>query len=204
MCTLLLTLFAPAAVAQGLVAGRVRAADGSPIEGAKVVAQNLQNGRSLDGETDGSGRFAFIGLTRGQWMFVVEKFGYEPSQGVANVARTRRTNISFVLEVNPFAPPIPTTGVLAGVPAGQLQQELNAAHSLFDRGDYDDAIEAYEDLLEQVPTLTSLNLQIGHAYREKQDYARALSAYEAIPADTPAAGEAAAAIAALEDAAGRR
>ena len=200
---LLLTTSAPA-FAQGLVAGRVRAPDGTPIEGAKVVAQHLRNGRAVDGETDDSGRFAFIGLSRGQWVFAVEKFGYEPSQGVASITRTRRTNISFVLEVNPFAPPIPTTGVLAGIQAGALQEDLTAAHSLFDRGEFDDAIDAYETLLERVPTLTSLNLQIGHAYLEKRDYERARAAYRAVPADTPAATEAAAAIEALDVAAGGR
>ena len=196
--SLLLTLVAPAAFAQGLVSGRVRAPDGTPIEGATIVAQNLQSGRALNGETDGNGRFAFIGLSRGQWAFSVEKFGYEPSQGVANITRTRRTNISFTLEVNPFAPPIPTSGVLAGLHAGEIQEDLTAAHSLFDRGEFDEAIDAYEVLLERVPTLTSLNLQIGHAYLEKRDYERARAAYQAVPADTPAAAEATAAIEALE------
>lgn len=196
--SLLLTLIAPAASAQGLVMGRVRAADGAPIEGAKIRAQNLQNGRSVDEETDGNGRFAFIGLSRGQWVFAVDKFGYEPSQGETYVTRTRRTTLSFVLEVNPFAPPIPTTGVLAGIQAGEIQQELSAAHALFDQGDYDDAIDAYEVILDRVPTLTSLNLQIGHAYLEKRDYTRARAAYRAVPADTPAAEEAAAALEALD------
>ena len=43
-----------------------------------------------------------------------------------------------------------------------------------------------------------VNLQIGHAYREKRDFGRALAAYQAVPADSPAAREAAAAIDALQ------
>ena len=189
---------APAiAGAQGLVSGRVRAPDDTPIEGAKINGQNVQNGLTTEGETDANGRFAFIGLSRGQWVFAVEKFGYEPSQGVANITRTGRTSIGFVLEVNPFAPPVPETGVLAGIRAGEVQEDLTEANSLFDQGDYDEAIKAYEGILDQIPELTSLNLQIGHAYLEKRDYERALAAFQAVPAHTPAAEEAASAIEAL-------
>ena len=199
--SILLWLPSAAASAQGLVAGRVRTPDGAPIVGAKISGQNVQSARTSEGESDDNGRFAFIGLSRGEWIFTVEKFGYEPSRGVARVTRTGRTNINIVLQVNPYAPPIPNSGVLAGIQAGEIQQDLTAAHSLFDRGDYDDAIDAYEVILERVPKLTSLNLQIGHAYLEKQDYRRALAAYRAVPTDTPAAEEAATAIAALETAA---
>ena len=92
---------------------------------------------------------------------------------------------------------------MAGIPAGEVQQDLTTAHSLFDSGEYDDAIDAYEEILARVPRLTSLNLQIGHAYREKQDIERALEAYRAVPRDTPAAEEAALAIESLDAAAGR-
>ena len=187
--------------AQGLVSGRVRAPDDTPIEGATISGQSVQTGRTAAGETDGNGRFAFIALSRGQWIFTVEKFGYESSEGIATVTRSGRTNISLVLEVNPFSPPVPNSGVLAGIPAGEVQEDLTAAHSLFDQGDYDNAIGAYEVILGRIPELTSLNLQIGHAYLEKRDYQRALAAYQAVPADTPAAEEAAAAIEALHAAA---
>ena len=88
--------------------------------------------------------------------------------------------------------------MLAGIPAGEIQEDLAAAHRMFDRGRFNDAIDAYEELLERVPQLTSLHLQIGHAYVERREYDRALAAYEAVPADTTAADEAAAAIDALQ------
>ena len=69
---------------------------------------------------------------------------------------------------------------------------------MFDRGRFNDAIEAYEALLERVPQLTSLHLQIGHAHVGRREYERALAAYQAVPADTTAADEAAAAIDALQ------
>ena len=191
---------APAvALAQsGLVQGRVRAPDGAPLAGAMVTGEHLRSGRTVADRTNGAGRFAFIGLRSGPWLFAIEKFGYETTQGVSNILRAGRTRMTFVLEVDPRRPPVPETGVLGGIAGGELQEELDAAHARFDRRDFDGALEAYEVLLERVPRLTSLHLQIGHAYLEQRDYAQALAAYRAVPADTPAAAEAASAITALE------
>ena len=188
-----------AALAQsGLVQGRVRAPDGTPLEGARVTGENLRSGRTVDDRTNSAGRFAFIGLTRGPWLFTIEKFGYETTTGISNIFRSGRTRMAFVMEVDPLRPPVPETGVLAGIAAGEIQESLDAAHDRFDQRDFDGAIGAYEALLERVPRLTSLHLQIGHAYQEKRDYEQALTAYRAVPADTPAGAEAASAIAALE------
>ena len=192
-------LAATSAAAQSVVvAGRVRAADGSALVGATVVGENMRNAnRTVDDRTNDAGRFAFIGLWPGPWRFRVEKFGYEPSEGTSYIGRTGRIEMNFVLDIDPLRPPVPTTGVLAGIPAGEIQEDLAAAHQLFDRGSFDDAIEAYEALLERVPWLTSLHLQIGHAYLERREYERALAAYEAVPGDTAAATEAASSIEAL-------
>ena len=193
-------LTATSAAAQSVVvAGRVRTVDGSALVGATVVGESMRNaGRTVDDRTNDAGRFAFIGLWPGLWRFTVEKFGYEPSEGVSYIGRTGRIEMNFVLNIDPLRPPVPATGVLAGIPAGEIQEDLAVAHQLFDRRSFDDAIDAYEALLERVPRLTSLYLQIGHAYVERREYERALAAYHAVPADTPAAAEAASAIEALQ------
>ena len=190
------SLAAASAVAQStVVAGRVRTADGSALVGATVVGESMRNtSRTVDDRTNNAGRFAFIGLLPGLWRFTVEKFGYEPSEGVSYIGRTGRIEMNFVLNVDPLRPPVPATGVLAGIPAGEIQEDLAVAHQLFDLRSFDDAIEAYEALLERVPRLTSLYLQIGHAYVEQREYERALAAYQAVPAETPAGAEAASAI----------
>jgi hypothetical protein len=197
--TLLIWMVPSVSSAQSsVIRGRVQAIDGTPIPRAQIFGQSVQNGRTITDETDRSGRFAFIGLSSGQWLFTVEKFGYEPSQGVVYIRRTARTDMSFVLEINPFSPPVPATGVLAGLRAGEIQEDLLSAHSLFDDGNFDDAIDVYKDLLNRLPLLTSLHIQIGHAYLGKRDYRKALAAYRAVPADAAAAEEAALAIQALQ------
>lgn len=198
-CIAICVAAVPAAAQAAVVAGRVRATDGAALSGVNVLGESLRYAdRTVEDRTDDGGWFAFLGLIPGPWRFTVTKFGYEPSEGFVLMRRTGRIDMEFVLEVDPLRPPVPTTGALAGIPAGEIQEELAAAHRLFDRGAFDDAIDAYEALLERVPQLTSLHLQIGNAYVELREYDRALAAYRAVPADTAAADEASAAIEALQ------
>ena len=199
---LALVWLAPAAVSgqTAVIVGSVHGADGEPVERAIVKAESTQHAASPEDQTDSQGRFAFIGLQRGRWLFSIDKVGYRSTQGFANIRRSGHVRVSFVLEPDPFNPAPPSTGLLAGVRAVEIQSDLDAAHTLFDDGNYQAAIDRYEALLERLPRLTSLNLQIGHAYREQRDYPRALAAYRAVPADSSAATEAAEAIQALETA----
>jgi tetratricopeptide (TPR) repeat protein len=199
ICTVALLLSAPTVWAQtAVIRGLVSDITGEPISGVTVTAESAEWRRMEEEATDGAGRFQFIGLQGGRWLFVVRKRGYEPSQGFATVRNTGDSGvIEFQLEFDPLHPPAPSTGVLAGIRADDIQAQLDAAHALFDRGEYDGAIAAYKTVLEEVPRLTSLNLQIGHAHREKQNYDQALAAYQAVPVGTTARKEAESAIQAL-------
>ena len=189
----------------GFVAGVVRDLKGQPVPSAEVFGEHSQFQRRVETTTNNSGRFSFIGLQRGRWMFIIRKVGFNPVQGFANVrGGGRGPTISFVMESDPLHPPAPSTGVLAGLRADELQGAIDAANVLFDAGNYDEAIEAYEAVLDDAPRLTSLNLQIGHAYREKLDTEKALAAYRAVPEDEPAGLEALEAIQALQNGPGSR
>ena len=95
---------------------------------------------------------------------------------------------------DPFNPPVPARGVLGGLRARELVESLKEADALFDRGEYDAAIDAYRSVLARAPALTSLSLQIGHAFREKHEPEQAIAAYRtALDAD-PSNAEARAAI----------
>ena len=182
---------ATASAQKSVIRGTVVDIGGRPIAGATITAENPAVKRTVDTETDDEGRFGFIGLQRGQWLFTAHRRGYQPAQGFVAIRRVSDSGrVTLSMEVDLLDPPAPLTGHLAGIRAEELQASVDAAHEMFDGGDFDEAISAYEALLEQVPTLTSLNLQIGHAYREKREYQQALTAYRRVPADSPAAAEA--------------
>ncbi len=192
------SLAAVAAAQTGVITGTVRDVEGEPIVGAEVVGENTEWQRRVEATTNDAGRFSFIGLQRGRWLFLIRQRGYEPVQGFANVRGAGTARVNFVMETDPLHPPAPSTGVLANLRGDELQEALDAADALYDRGDYDAAIDAYEAVLASVPRLTGLHVQIGHAYREKNDFDRALAAYRAVPAGGPAGVEAQGAITALQ------
>jgi tetratricopeptide (TPR) repeat protein len=199
VASLLLTSLAAVASAQtGVITGTVRDVEGEPIIAAEVVGENTEWQRRVEATTNDSGRFSFIGLQRGRWLFLIRQRGYEPVQGFANVRGSGTGRVNFVMETDPLHPPAPSTGVLANLRGDELEEALDAADALYDRGDYDDAIDAYESVLVSVPGLTGLHVQIGHAYRQKNDFNRALAAYRAVPAGDVASAEALGAIEALQ------
>ena len=191
----LVTCLAASAFAQGRVRGVVRDDDGNGISGATVTAENLTSTTSRTDTTDDSGRFAFIGLSRGEWLFIIRADGFEPVQGVATVGGgDSALRVQFTMEADRFNPPAPTTGVLAGLTTRELVESLEEAEELFARGEYDAAIDAYRSILERTPALTTLSLQIGHAFREKQEPDQALAAYRTVLDADPSNVEARAAI----------
>ncbi len=199
IASMLLPSFAAVATAQtGVITGAVRDVEGEPIVGAEVMGENTQWQRRIETTTNDAGRFSFIGLQRGRWLFIVRQRGYEPVQGFANVRGSGTGRVNFVMETDPLHPPAPSTGVLANLRGDELEEAIDAADALYDSGDYDAAIDAYEAVLVTVPRLTALHVQIGHAYREKNDLDRALAAYRSVPAGDPASAEALGAIDALQ------
>jgi len=191
--------FSSAASAQNsIIRGVVTDDFGQLIRDANVIAESPNSTRSVESQTDEQGVFSFIGLPRGRWLFTVRKRGYQPVQGFAPVRRAGNSGtISLTMEINLLNPPVATTGLLAGVLANDLQTEIDSAHILFDSGEYDGAISAYQAILTKVPQFTSLNIQIGHAYLEMQDYDKARAAYQDVPSETPARPEADSALAEL-------
>ncbi len=203
-CTWLITV-QPTLAQQSVIRGVVRDTAGNPIIEATVRAESNVTPRIGETETDDSGRFSFIGLERGRWLFTIQKRGYRPTQGFAPVRRAGNSGVvSLTMEIDLLDPPVASTGVLAGIRADDLQTEVDAANALFDRGDYTGAISAYQVILEQVPQFSSLNLQIGHAYKEKQDFTEARAAYRKVPSNTPASKEAESALKELDSVAPAR
>ena len=184
----------------GFISGVVRDINDQPIANATVIGESSQWQRRVDTETNADGRFSFVGLQTGRWLCSVRGRGYQPVQGFAYVRGSGLGGrVSFVMETDPLNPVAPQTGVLANLRADELQEALSAADLLFETGEYDKAIEAYQAVLTTVPQLTSLHLQIGHAYKGKNDYQRALAAYRAIPTSSPIGNEAQDAIDTLQD-----
>ena len=190
---------AATAAAQGGVRGIVRDDAGNGVAGARIIAESLETSQTRTITTNNAGRFTFIGLAGGDWLFVVQADGYREEQGYSAVRRSGEpARVEFNLDPDPFNPVAPPVGVLAGVKSVDVLARLRGAERLFDGGNYDGAIDAYREILAMAPALTSVNLSIGHAWRAKREPQRALAAYRSALAADPANPEVLAAINALD------
>src|SRR5215470_15658532 len=83
-------VFAASASAQvARIAGLVKDEAGNPIKGATIRAENPDAPLgSLTAATDDHGRFAIIGLARGEWSFTAEAPGFQPQFIEINIVRT--------------------------------------------------------------------------------------------------------------------
>jgi tetratricopeptide (TPR) repeat protein len=176
-CLLILVVCAPA-LAQGRVGGTIKDENGQPIKGATVTAENPESSPSTyTAVSDDKGRFSMIIRKAGMWAFTATANGFAPARGQAQI-QTLGVNraLEFTLTKGSAGP----TGALAGVNTKELQGELQAAEVLFNAGQYDEAIAAYQAIMAKTPALTIINLQVGHAYRRKKEYDKALAAYQEV------------------------
>ena len=180
-----LVFFSASASAQNGVRGTIRDTQGRGIPNAVVTAESLESSLTRETSTDTEGRFTMIGLPPGEWLFVTRADGYEATQAIANVRSAASfTQVTFELEQDLFNPPAPTGGVLGGLKASRLIEQLETAENLFSTGDYDGAIDAYRAVLELAPALTSVHLPLGHALLATGESSDALASYElALEAD---------------------
>lgn len=170
----LLCVSAVATAQSGRVGGVVREEGGQPLKGATVTADNATIGQSFTATTDDKGRFNMIGLRGGDWRFIAQAPGYSPEGGMLNVRGSgQNVPISFALKHSGVA----FFGALGGVVGKDLQADLTAADALYSQKKFDEAIAVYRSILNKVPVVTAINLQIASAYRNKKDYDAALAAY---------------------------
>ena len=161
-----LALAAAADAQTGRVSGVVKDVAGKPIKGATVKAINQEAApREFTSTTDDKGRFAMLGLrTSATWHFVAEAPGFFLSEGDALVRSQPGSPFEFVMRRDP--------GPWPGALAKDIQEQLTAANALRDEGRLDQAIAAYQSIQSKNPKLTTLNLVIGGAYRDRAERER--------------------------------
>jgi hypothetical protein len=153
-------LAAPALAQTARASGTVKDTAGKPMKGATVRATNKEAyPPQIASSTDDKGRWAMIGLRTGTWSFVVEAPGYATQKAEWPVRVAGTVPMHFVLARE--------LGPIPGALTKNIQQQLAAAHALRDKGQLDQALAAYEQIREQNPKLTAVNLVVGTVYRQK-------------------------------------
>jgi len=130
------------------------------MKGATIKASNKDAyPPQITSSTDDKGRWAMIGLRTGTWSFVAEAPGFAPQQAQWPVRVAGTAPMHFVLARD--------LGPIPGALTKNIQQQLVAANALRDKGQLDQALAAYEQIRDQNPKLTAVNLVVGGVYRKK-------------------------------------
>ncbi len=183
-----LTMAPPASAQTGRALGSVIDSSGKGIKGATIRAVNKDASPSeLTSTTDAKGRFGMIGLKAGVWTFTAEAPGFEPSGGTVPIrSATMGPPLQFVIQRTPE--PIP------GALSKDIADQVSAANILRSQGRYDQAIAAYQAIRAKNPTVSTLHVVMGDAFRQQAEreqdqatrqtlYARAIQSYsEAVTA----------------------
>jgi len=178
-----LALSTPAS-AQGHVTGTVRDADGRPLKGATITAENPDVAPStFTGSSDAKGRFSLLGLRGGRWKVTVQAPGFR-SETATVTTRSLGTNPTLDVVLQPRPDPAPA-GPLQGISASNLQQQLDAAAALAASGKNAEAIAAYRQVAARVPALTSIHLAVGALLERQGNVDGARSEYKALLALEP-------------------
>lgn len=150
---------------QGRIQGSVVDAQGEPIAGATLSANNPERGGGTTIKSDAKGRWVLAGVVAGTWEIDVAAEGYE----------ARRIAVTLPTEVARLAPiKVPLD---KATPRGisDLGAAAAAADAAYKAGRWAEARQEYEKLLAAQPDLAALvEQQIGFTYIQEKDFTKAM------------------------------
>jgi Flp pilus assembly protein TadD len=172
--TVLLMMSVAPALAQSVVKGKVVDAQDKPVEGATVTFESQNSSVKRDTKTDKKGEFLQVGLASGAWKVTATKEGVGTQTQTSNISQGRPIDVNFKLA--------PAAGGIAGGGDAKAQAELRAlateANAAQTAGNWDVAIEKFNELVGKVPTCGECYLSLGNSYAQKKSYAEAEAAYK--------------------------
>ena len=183
-------VFASTVPAQGRFSGIVLDHEDNEFEGATIIMEMSSSARRSTGAryevtTDAGGRFTMIGLSSGQWNLTVEADGFQPQSSTTTIRQGPNSPMNIYLERILHPLEIALGDALGDVDPAALTDQLFAADAAYNSQQWDQALTAYRSILEQLPSMTQVNMQIGAILREQEQYEEAIAAFEQAAAANP-------------------
>jgi tetratricopeptide (TPR) repeat protein len=152
---------------KGKVIGYVYDEAGNPLEGVKVKLFCQKGQSGFETVTDAKGKWKAFYIRGGPWNIDFEKAGYMPQKIAANINEYAK---------NPDVE-IRMKKVEGLVISDELKEELRRGNELFDQEKYDEAILAYEAIIEKFPDVYIIYRNIGNSYFQMEEYEQAEENY---------------------------
>lgn len=144
--------------------GTVKDEEGNPIPKAKLTLTLVARNVSFDFESNDKGKFYRRGIEPGDFLLNVEAEGYESLQKKVNFSVGEEYTLDVIL-----------------VKKKSLEESKNQfllGVQLYQEGQYDQAIENFESVLEENPDFAEAYYNIGMAYLKKGELDNAMARME--------------------------
>ncbi len=171
--------------------GKVTDEQGNPIVGAKVTFVGIDIKRSYLTKTDKKGEFYYAGITRGKYKIGVEAEGFQPdlvSGVIPGVGEA--TNVDFKLKkgsgklaINMSEEEVKKAQQQAeeakkqAAAAEAVKAGFDAGLAAAQAGKYDEAIAAFNKVIEKDPSQPYVWANVGDAYGKQKNYPKAIEAF---------------------------
>jgi tetratricopeptide (TPR) repeat protein len=167
-----LAIAVPAAAQMGgMVKGRVLDDKGQPVVGASVTITAIDTSRKFQTKSDKRGEYMQIGLSSGAYLVVAEKDKQTSGQQKAMVRAGSPAEVDLIIGLAAAA-----ASADAAARGAMLTKAFDEAVALQKAGNFDAAIEKFNEGITINPNCFSCYNGIGRAYVGKKDYDKAETA----------------------------
>ena len=175
-------LFAQEWRGRGRIEGSVKSTKGQPIAGVKIRLRWTQSDKGgTDITSDKNGKFAYFGLTNGNWDVDFEAPGYQTKQITVPVQELSR-NPPIDVQLEPVEPPKETPGAtheelqVAGQKVSkETAAAIEAGNTALTAKDWPTARENYQKALQEMPDYAPLYMSIAKTYAGEENTAEAIN-----------------------------
>jgi tetratricopeptide (TPR) repeat protein len=160
-------IFAQGYRGKGRVKGTVTDQEGNPLEGVTIMLFSVKAQSGFEQVTDVKGKWKAFYIRGGAYNIDFAKDGYMPKKISANINEyDKNPDIDIALEK--------IEGVVI---AEELKAELKAGNAFFEEGKYEEALQAFQVVVEKFPDAYILYQNIGNCYFQMERYEEAEASY---------------------------
>ena len=147
--------------------GSVSDEEGNPIEGVTVKLFSLKTESGYEIFTDKKGIWKASWLIGGAWHLDFEKVGYTSKNVSTELSElTKNPVIDVVMEKSEEV-----------LMTRSVKEDFDVGYILYQEGNYNDAIEVFNKVIEDYPDAYIVNVSIGDCYFKMEDYIQAEEYY---------------------------
>ena len=145
--------------------GTIKDEDGNPIPNGKIILTLIARNSSFDFKTNKKGKFYRRGFEPGQYMLAVEVEGYKPFKQQIYISAGQEYKMDIIMAKSVSVEEVKNS---------EAKNKFDQGVQFYQQGKFDEAIEAFEDVIINKPDFAEGYYNLGMAYLRQGDPDRAI------------------------------